>query len=57
MLVTVVEKQFTTSKDDRGQRLDLFLAEKLPDLSRSRIQQLLSQGKVTLACAVPSPES
>ena len=55
--MTGVEKQFTTSKEDRGQRLDLFLAEKLPDLSRSRIQQLLSQGKITLAHAFPNSES
>ncbi len=30
------------------QRLDLWLANELPDLSRSRIQNLISQGNVTL---------
>ncbi len=33
---------------DRGRRLDVFLTERLPDLSRSRVQQLLRQGKVRL---------
>ena len=31
-----------------GQRLDRYLSEKLPDLSRSRIQQLIEQGNVRL---------
>lgn len=31
-----------------GQRLDRYLSEKLPDLSRSRIQQLIEQGNVHL---------
>ena len=33
------------SESDRGRRLDIFLAERLPSLSRSRIQQLIHQGK------------
>ncbi|MBI3934979.1 MAG: RluA family pseudouridine synthase [Acidobacteria bacterium] len=52
-----MRRKFTASKQDAGQRLDLFLAGKLPELSRARIQQLLSQGKVTLAHAFPNPES
>ena len=54
-----VRKTFPTSESDRGRRLDVFLAEQLPELSRSRIQQLLAAGKVTLreARAVPSPEA
>lgn len=35
---------FKTSEADIGKRLDVFLAEQLPELSRSRIQQLLEQG-------------
>lgn len=34
--------------DDAGKRLDKFLSEHLPELSRSRIQALLAQGMVTL---------
>ncbi|MBI4480940.1 MAG: RluA family pseudouridine synthase [Acidobacteria bacterium] len=47
------------TEQDRGRRLDLFLAEKLPELSRSRIQQLLDAGRVTLLHTrlLPSPES
>ncbi len=32
----------------QGERLDRYLAENLPDLSRSRIQQLIEQGNVQL---------
>ena len=31
-----------------GQRLDAFLAESLPDLSRTRIQRLIADGRVTV---------
>ena len=37
--------------EDEEQRLDAFLAEKLPELSRSRAQQLIESGCVTLAGA------
>lgn len=36
----------TTSSDDAGQRLDQYLAAKLPEVSRSRIQQLIAKGEV-----------
>ena len=38
-------QSFPASDADRGQRLDLFLAARLPSLTRSRIQQLIEQGK------------
>ena len=31
-----------------GQRLDAFLADSLPDLSRTRIQRLIADGRVTV---------
>ena len=37
---------FTTASDDQGARLDRFLAEKLPDESRTRIQQWIRDGRV-----------
>ena len=37
--------------DQAGQRLDRVLASLLPDLSRSRLQQLIGQGAVTLGGA------
>ena len=40
-----------------GLRLDKFLSERLPDLSRSRIQSLLSQGMVTLQGVVIADSS
>lgn len=32
--------------EDEGKRIDLFLSEKLPELSRTRIQDLIDQGQV-----------
>ena len=39
-----MERVLTAAPEDAGVRLDAFLAQRLPDLSRSRIQQLLEQG-------------
>ena len=36
----------TAAPEDAGLRLDAFLAKELPELSRSRVQQLLEQGCV-----------
>jgi 23S rRNA pseudouridine1911/1915/1917 synthase len=43
------EERLLPAPSDAGQRLDLFLARRLPDLSRSRIQQLIREGRVTTA--------
>ena len=40
-------KEFTIGKNDAGQRLDRWLAEQCPDLSRSALQNLIEQGLVT----------
>ena len=37
-------RELTAQPEDQGLRLDAFLARELPDLSRSRVQQLLEQG-------------
>jgi len=37
---------FIVSPEDAGQRLDRFLVSQLPDLSRSRIQALVDEGRV-----------
>lgn len=42
------ERRFTVSPDAAGERLDRWLARLNPDLSRSRIQQLIGQGRITL---------
>lgn len=36
----------TPSVDDAGQRLDQFLASRLPNVSRARVQQLIARGEV-----------
>ncbi len=38
--------EFTVPPDCSGQRLDRFLVSQLPELSRSRIQSLMDQGRV-----------
>jgi 23S rRNA pseudouridine1911/1915/1917 synthase len=41
-----VLRRFTASAEDAGRRLDLYLASRLPDLSRTRIQELIAEGRV-----------
>src|ERR1700727_2286236 len=41
-------RQLTVSDQADGQRLDLFLAQQLDDVSRSRVQLLLEQGSVLI---------
>lgn len=49
--------EFTVSQDSEcGQRLDRFLAEQAPDLSRSRLQALIREGAVTLNGAPAKPK-
>jgi 23S rRNA pseudouridine1911/1915/1917 synthase len=39
-------QNLTATATDAGRRLDLFLAERVPELSRTRIQELTHEGKV-----------
>ncbi len=39
-------QQLTAASGDAGRRLDLFLAERVPVLSRTRIQELIREGNV-----------
>jgi 23S rRNA pseudouridine1911/1915/1917 synthase len=41
-------RHFTVPEEANGQRLDLFLAQKLGEVSRSRVQLLLEQGGVLI---------
>ena len=41
-------RQLTVPEEADGQRLDLFLAQQLDDVSRSRVQLLLEQGSVLI---------
>lgn len=38
--------EFVVEPDDAGTRLDRFLASQLPDLSRTRVQALLDEGRI-----------
>lgn len=40
--------KLTSSYKDIGKRLDLFICERIPKLSRSRVQKLISQGNVSV---------
>jgi 23S rRNA pseudouridine1911/1915/1917 synthase len=42
----------TVGKADRGKRLDLFLAEQLPQVSRSQIQRYIREGTLLLNAAL-----
>src|SRR3977135_4382267 len=39
-------QEFQATDDDAGKRLDHFLVGNLPDVSRSRVQQLIAQDKI-----------
>lgn len=41
-------RQFETAPEDEGSRLDKYLAAVMPELSRSRLQQLIDDGLVTI---------
>jgi len=46
-------RRFTVSAADAGRRLDLYLASRLPELSRTRIQELIDQGHVHVSGRSP----
>lgn len=46
--------QFTSASENAGQRLDLFLTRRMPDWSRSQIQKLIRQRRVTIGSRVAS---
>jgi 23S rRNA pseudouridine1911/1915/1917 synthase len=42
----ITHQKLTAASGDAGRRLDLFLAERVPELSRTRIQELIREGHV-----------
>ena len=46
-------RRFTVSAQEAGRRLDLYLASRLPELSRTRIQELIDQGHVRVSGRSP----
>lgn len=50
------ERCFVVSPAEKGTRLDLYLKSQAPELSRSRIKQLILEGKVTVnGVTIPKP--
>lgn len=45
----VVSRRFIASAEDAGRRLDLYLASRLPGISRTRIQELIDEGRVRIS--------
>jgi 23S rRNA pseudouridine1911/1915/1917 synthase len=43
---TTAYQKLTAASGDAGRRLDLFVAQRVPELSRTRIQELIRDGKV-----------
>lgn len=41
-------KTFTATSEQASERLDVFLAHKLPDITRSRVKSLIDEGKATV---------
>ncbi len=51
------EEEFTVTPEEAGSRLDRFLAARIPDVSRSRLQRWLEEGRIRvsgLAAVKPS---
>jgi 23S rRNA pseudouridine1911/1915/1917 synthase len=46
------EQIFKLSATEKGERVDRFIAQALPDLSRSAVQRLIDEGQVTVNDAV-----
>ncbi|MGA3211484.1 MAG: RluA family pseudouridine synthase [Terriglobales bacterium] len=47
--------KFNVPSSDAGRRLDHLLVERLPELSRARVQELIGQGKVQVEGAIAKP--
>jgi len=46
-------RRFTVSPSDAGRRLDQYLASRLPELSRTRIQELIDEGRAHISGRAP----
>ena len=46
-------RRFITSLEDAGRRLDIYLASRIPELSRTRIQELIDEGRVRVGELCP----
>jgi 23S rRNA pseudouridine1911/1915/1917 synthase len=53
----MTEHELVAERDSGGQRLDAWLARRLPSLSRSRVQALIDEGHVRLEGATARPST
>jgi 23S rRNA pseudouridine1911/1915/1917 synthase len=53
----MTEHELVAERDSAGQRLDAWLARRLPSLSRSRVQALIDEGHVRLEGATARPST
>lgn len=54
--MTEFPQNFLATKEDSGKRLDQFLAARLPETSRARVQQLITEQKVLVNDAAAKPK-
>lgn len=52
-ILYIVERIITLYVESGGQRVDSYIARAVPDLSRSFVQKLLDEGRITIAGRVP----
>jgi len=50
-----VRRRFIVACEEAGRRLDRYLAERLPELSRTRVQELIAEGRVRVSGASAKP--
>ena len=48
-------REFAVGEDDRGQRLDRFIAVQLPEISRTHVQNLIDEGRVFVGGIAKKP--
>jgi 23S rRNA pseudouridine1911/1915/1917 synthase len=53
--LAAVHREFTVAEDDRGQRLDRFIAIQLPEISRTHVQNLIDEGRVFVGGIAKKP--
>src|SRR3984957_15072372 len=53
--VAACHREFAVTEEDRGQRLDRFIAVKLPEISRTHVQNLIDEGRVLVGGIAKKP--
>ena len=53
--VAACHREFAVTEEDRGQRLDRFIAVRLPEISRTHVQNLIDEGRVVVGGIAKKP--